>query len=619
MACAPACGDDGNGSKSVGDNTAGEGGADGGGSPSNAGAVADGGRGGEGARAGVSSAAGNGSVDPAGTSGAAGASAGSVSAGSAGMPQAGMPQGGESQAGQPWTDGGMGIAGVPSAAGAGTEPIAGSGGAGGEGSALTGGEWVGVLGTGQSLSVGVGANPIVATTQPYANLKLSLGAHETTWPLDPNDAELSIVPLVEPLRTPTATCCSQPYPTNIYGESYHTMMGSQLSWLSLRDLQKDLVTVHIEAGRSATSMNGIRKDGTSNSYAASLFEVAAISRLAAEAGATYRVAAVMLTHGEADAASAIYEDRLVQLQADYETDVKAITGQPGSIPMIVSQQTVANRDGRPLSTLAQLAACNEHPDKIICSGPRYQYAHNLDHLHLSALQYERMGAKYAQVFHEAVVLGKAWQPLQPVSVSREQDVITLDFYVPVPPLAWDETLGFPHLTNHTAWANGRGFEAEDALGEVPISDVVISGNSVQIKLARLPNTTELAPLYVRYAMSQDAVAWSGGVSTGRMGQLHDSDPFLDLNAETLDCVLSNGSTSVGRQDGLPFSKRSPRDRVAVTGVDNALSDFATVASVAADSLTLTLSEAWQGPSGVYPLDASANHWNYSMAFEVLVP
>jgi hypothetical protein len=217
------------------------------------------------------------------------------------------------------------------------------------------------------------------------------------------------------------------------------------------------------------------------------------------------------------------------------------------------------------------------------------------------------------------VLGKAWQPLQPVSVSRDQDLITLEFYVPVPPLAWDESLGFPHLTNHTAWANGRGFEVEDALGEVPISDVTISGTSVSIKLARSPSTTDLAPLYLRYAMSQDIVAWSGGLSTGRMGQLHDSDPFLDLNAETLDCVVTNGSTSVARQDGLPFTKRSPRDRVAAAGVGNALSDDATVASLAADGLTLTLSEAWQGPTGVYPLDASANHWNYAVAFEVLVP
>ena len=123
----------------------------------------------------------------------------------------------------------------------GAQGAGGSGGrggsAGGGGSAGTGGapgplwDWVGVIGTGQSLAVGGHGNapamPIGATTQRFHNLKLSLG-NASVPPFDPANTMLSMVPLVETIR-PIATGYPSPYPRNIYGESFHTAMADELS------------------------------------------------------------------------------------------------------------------------------------------------------------------------------------------------------------------------------------------------------------------------------------------------------------------------------------------------------------------------------------------------------
>jgi len=59
-------------------------------------------------------------------------------------------------------------------------------------------DWVGIIGTGQSLSVGT--TPILSTTQPYNNLKLDLGNLRVP-PYDANSSELKLVPLTEPIRS----------------------------------------------------------------------------------------------------------------------------------------------------------------------------------------------------------------------------------------------------------------------------------------------------------------------------------------------------------------------------------------------------------------------------------
>jgi len=507
---------------------------------------------------------------------------------------------------------------IGACAGALATGVVGAGCGGGQATNPDGGapqSWVGVIGTGQSLSVGAASNGLLFTAPSANNRKLSLGARGMSWPIDTADPELSLAPLAEPIRPLDMTGFSQPYPNNIYGESFHTAMGTQLSATSLMTVGSALTSVHSVVGQGAASITVIRKNGTGNAYAASLFEATALARLVVAAGARYEVYAVMLTHGEADAELPTYEDDVARLQSDYEQDLQAITGQTRPIPLILSQQHPDPVTGRSTSTVAAWKAGVDHPGQIICAGPKYQYAYAGDRIHLLAGQYDRLGVKYAEVFYERAILGHDWQPLQPIAVTREGQTISVRFHVPNPPLAWDEAFGAPHQFVHAEWKNGRGFEVQDGVGEVPITGATIDGDTIRLEVDR-PVDTTAGPLVVRYAMTQDATALAGGLVSGRFGQLHDSDPLVGVDAGEIDCNVTSGSTTVSAVTAGALTGRTAHDMVdAVGGMGLA----ANVAVISSNASSATLSQPWTGANGVARLRFRSNQWNYAVAFEMNVP
>jgi hypothetical protein len=414
----------------------------------------------------------------------------------------------------------------------------GSSGAGGQGSGGSGGagspavnvpwDWAGVIGTGQSLAVGEKGNPVKSTTQPYENLKLSTGTAQ--WPLDPDDPSFEMVPLVEPIGR-RATAYPSSYPTNISGETPHTAMANQVTALVNAVSGQDYVGVHGEFGENGQCMTYLKKGAAESgvngrAYEATLLETRAITRLAGEMGKSYGVGAVIVTHGECDAGNANYEAELFQLWADYNADLKAITGQMQDLLMIVSQQNSIN--DRAASTLAAWRVGANHPAEVVCSGPKYQYPYvDGDNVHLVTDGYQALGEKYGQIYFERVVLGNDWQPLQPTTVERDGDVITVHFHVPVGPLTWEESFEPPHAAN-SAWVAGRGFEVRAGATPVTISSVAIEGDSVQITCVDLPASN----VVVGYALSANPAPMATPfVGTTRWGLLRDSDPFVGATTQ----------------------------------------------------------------------------------------
>jgi hypothetical protein len=277
-------------------------------------------------------------------------------------------------------------------------------------------------------------------------------------------------------------------------------------------------------------MNVINKTGVSSpvagrAYAATLFEVAAIARLAAAAGKTYGLGAITLIHGEADATSTSYASDIFQLYSDYNTDLPALTGQTASIPMLVSQQSSSptGKGTVSVSAVQQWLAGVQHPGEVICVGPKYQYDYSGDtsRLHVSALEYDKLGEKIGQVYFERVVQGHDWQPLQPISGTVSGNTVTVQFHVPVPPLVWDDKLPPPHATG-TPWASGRGFEVT-AGGPAQTIDAVEIVAPDTVKITCHNDLTGLA-VTVAYAVTTDGVTM--GPTTFRWGHLKDSDPFV---------------------------------------------------------------------------------------------
>ena len=390
----------------------------------------------------------------------------------------------------------------------------------------------GVIGTGQSLSVGAQGLPLRATASSFDNLKLDLGMR--FFPAgDPNSSRLSLVPLREPIR-PLARRYPGPYPSNIYGETPHTCMANEITRL-LRDAtgqQGDYVSVHTVVGESGQRLSVIGKDppqgdGTGVAYERSLFETRAIARLAKAGQRSFGITAIVLTHGESDAENPDYEQQLLALLRDYNHDLPTITGQSQSIPLLLTQQSSCPVDAGALarSALAALRASRAPGSGISCVGPRYQYSYAEDGVHLDSLGYDRLGEKYGQAYFESVLRGRPWRPLSPLSARREGDAIRVDFDVPVPPLVWDLELPAAHAAPRE-WAAGRGFEVSSREQPLTIAAVEIVAESVLIRLSNAP----LGPLLVRYAATAQPVARPRG--TFRWGQLRDSDPFVGTTTKT---------------------------------------------------------------------------------------
>jgi hypothetical protein len=396
-------------------------------------------------------------------------------------------------------------------------------------------DWVGVIGTGQSLSVG--AMPVTSTRQRYGNLMLSLGDAVVPGPKpDPWNADLAplaMAPLREPLR-PLHVGYPAPYPGNLYGESPHSAMARQLTELVRAHIPGgDLVTAHSVVGESGQGIAQLKKHGgpttgiTGRAYAASLFEVRAIARLARAAGRRYGVGLIVMTHGETDWDNPSYGAELIRLREDYDADLAAITGQQQQIPMYLSQQCSlpygpGSLGGGSQATQAQWQLGVERPGDFVCTGPKYQYpaGEDRDGVHLCALGYQMIGEKVAQVYFERAVRGRDWQPLQPIAVARSERTVVVRFHVPVPPLRWDESFAAPASA---AWQKGRGFELSAAASQIAIESVALAGETVRIVAA---TALPAGALSVGYAFRSQGVQLGSHAMAVRWGQLCDSDPFV---------------------------------------------------------------------------------------------
>ena len=385
-------------------------------------------------------------------------------------------------------------------------------------------------------------------------------------------------------------------------------MANALSWLwKQRDASADYVTVHTTVGWSGHPLSDIDKAGGKRAYAASLSEARAYSTLAKQSGKSFGYGGIIVTHGESDSSNATYGSRLYQLQQDYNTELKAITGQTSEVVMLVSQQST-QATGSNGSAAQVFLQGRMHPGQLICTGPKYQYQYAPDKTHLQAGGYRRLGEKYAEVLDLAVDQKLAWQPLGPTSAKRTGNVIEVAFHVPNPPLVWNEQMQPAHQTMHTEWAAGRGFEVVTDSGQsLAIQSAQIQGTSVMLTLK--DPVAAGAAVTVRYAITQDGGGSQGGDPKGLRGQLRDSDPFLGGDAETITTVVQQGSRTVKSATPGAFKRRTAFDILSQDG-----KDLPTIVSSHDSDDQLTLSTPWPGQGGSAQLTFRYDLYNYCVHF-----
>jgi hypothetical protein len=478
-------------------------------------------------------------------------------------------------------------------------------------------DWVGVIGTGQSLSIGA-TSTAMSTSQPFHNLKLVDNGPAPKYPIDGSGAPVwATTPLIEPTRTGItgtgAGYTDGQYPNNTVGETPHSGMANALTALyAAHGGTQEYVSAHSVVGWSGHCLTDINKEGGQRAYPASLVETQQFAKLAQAAGKTYGVGGIIMTHGECDATNPAYGAGLFTLWQDYNTDLKQITGQTRDVVMLVSQQSTEGVNNYANSAVQVWQAGVQHPGQIVCVGPKYQYAYSPDNLHFQAPGYYRLGEKYAEVFDAIVNRGVAWKPLQPNKIDRNGAVLTISFDVPSPPLAWDEHISMPHQTANTAWAAGRGFEVADANGApLAIQSVAIDGATVVLTLAAAPT----GALTVAYALTQDGSGLQGGTDLGMRGQLRDSDELIAQDAETIEANVTAGSPVITSVTAGGFAHRAAHDLVIADGslpADTIVQTFTTASQ-------LTLSANWAGNSGTAQLAIHHDLHNYCVQFAMAVP
>lgn len=407
--------------------------------------------------------------------------------------------------------------------GEGAEPRTGPPGDGGTASPTAGGNLDHVLSTGQSNSVGFHASPVLSTAQKHANVMFDVGVM-TASGCDGDgctsyDAPKALVPLVEGDRYDAE-------PVETMSSGFADGVVASAAGASRRVL----VSVH---GKSGWVYECIRKNGCEykrtagylGAFEEGMRQVEDARKLAAAAGLRHVVRAVTLVHGESDhytsslpldgtdgtpGAIRTYADALVELQRDYETGVRELTGQSEPVPLFVSQ--MANWNDRTSSEIPglQLEASERAPGKVILVGPTYMLTYGPDCIHFTNASQRKLGAYFAKAYVQTVLEERPFVPLSPISAEAEGNRVHVRFRVPVEPLVLD--------TSTIADPGGHGFRIVDGVGTEVLGAEVTAPDTVTLTLSG-PIT---AGAKVTYAL--DATPGTcPGPETGPRGTLRDSD------------------------------------------------------------------------------------------------
>lgn len=368
-----------------------------------------------------------------------------------------------------------------------------------------------VLSTGQSLAVGVAGAPPTTLEQPFGNLMFNTGV------MAGGEDLTSFEPLIEGDNIPGS---------KVHVETMSASFANLVASLVVESGTPHVILLSNHASGAKTYAQ--LKKGTKY-YANGMAQVSAARDIAKQLGKSYVVRAVTTVHGESDHAekSTHYAADLLEWQADYEKDVQALTGQTEPVPLFQTQMSSWTKmmGGTPTSDIpgAQLEAHVKSHGKVVLVGPKYHLPYSKDGVHLTMEGYRQMGEDYAKAYKRVVIDQQPWEPLRPISVTREGAVITVKFVVPSPPILLDTTL--------VSDPGHYGFEYTDASATPPaiVSVTEAGSDTLTITLSAEPTG---ADRHLRYAFTGTKGARSGP-QTGARGNLRDSDATKSRSGKQL--------------------------------------------------------------------------------------
>jgi hypothetical protein len=457
-----------------------------------------------------------------------------------------------------------------------------------------------ILSTGQSNSVASGARPsttlphntvAITSTQPFTNLMFDTGVMTSFscngggCPAGNYAAPSGFLPLVEgdsffggTYVVETASSAMANLISELALGKFEFGSAARPTYPTKHDV---LVSLH---GRSGNKYVCLRKTAQTDPSKqpppsdCSLANLAAFDEgmkqakaghdLAVAQGKTHAVRAVTAIHGESDHNGSLgdfpmrgsdgvagkiknYADALVEWQEDYESGVKAITGQAEPVPLFVMglsgwtgpQVYVGEPEAPRYSPLAaqQHDAHVRAPGKVILVGPGYFIDQGTkggndttpECLHQSIVGERQIGEYFAKAYAKVVFKGEAWEPVRPKSVTRNGVTVTVEYLVPVPPLKLDTLLvTAPDKDGFAAENYGFEYRVNGHTGtRQEITNVVVSGpTTVTITLKSAPVGPDQRLLYALNQRPYGQGCTGPGIQSngstyagGARGNLRDSD------------------------------------------------------------------------------------------------
>jgi hypothetical protein len=394
-----------------------------------------------------------------------------------------------------------------------------------------------ILSTGQSNSIGFAAQPPLSLEPSPGNLMFDHGVM-TAADCDENGCKRYEKPsgfsdLVEG--------------DTYYADRVETMSSGMASEIGrLRSAAGEpasrlLVSVHGRSGNTywCLSKKGcafLEGQGYVRPFDEAMMQIADAKALAVAAGAGYTVRAVTAIHGESDHYAAqfpldgtdgtsnaivTYADALLEWQRDYDAAIRAATGQAETVPLFISQ--MANWNDTPHSEIPsrQLEAHVRSAGRVIVIGPTYQLPYAPDCIHFTNRGEKQLGEYFAKAYQRVITEHGVWEPLRPLQATAADNVVTVRFQVPKPPLVLDTQL----VSN----PGNYGFEMVDAAGgALVIESVTLTGADT----VAITTSGASAGGRVRYAYTAQPLTCPGP-ETGPRGNLRDSDASTSASGTPL--------------------------------------------------------------------------------------
>lgn len=244
--------------------------------------------------------------------------------------------------------------------------------------------------------------------------------------------------------------------------------------------------------------------------------------LATALGYTPVIRSVMYVQSESDfaASGSGYKTLLGTMQSNLETDLKAITGQSLEIPMFITQQSNFGSSTFGTTPIVypvsdQLQAHIDYPGKVILAGPMYA-AENIAiaNYHYYGHQTARWAAGLGNAMATKLIDGLTWEPIRPKTVTRNSNLVDIQFYVPSGPLVLDTN----YVTNTPD--GFFGFDFHQTGGTTTLQSVTQIGvDTLRFTLSNAPDGTNP---FIRAGRNAAGAQVVSGPRTGPRTCLRDS-------------------------------------------------------------------------------------------------